>query len=202
MQLKTKKNSIIKIAVFVIAMLVLCSVLIGSSLAWFTDKQELTGSGNLPIVCATLTQENVTKNTEITISSVTESSYSKNVKVSLSDTTIDVLLRVRIVANWYDDTDMISNTDDWCTFDISTTNWIKSGDWYYLSKKVAKADVSTPISVFSTITINSTTATGKDLKIYVYAEAAQANDFGIELLKGSSNEYTLPSTYTSKAILN
>ena len=200
------KFSIIILSVFV----ALC--LLGSTLAWFTNSNQLTGEGTTPnasvmlysngafvnggsgnsgdVVAVTgpVFNKNIARNT---------TSLSGSVQFDCAGSNIDLLAVVSVAVNFFeaDTTTLVNGASAWATLNVSSDFTLGTDGKYYYNSKINKANVANKISIFDTITINNSNAEGKDLQIVVYVDVVQANQLGLNKL--SAIGYALPSTFTS-----
>lgn len=194
------KFSIIILSVFV----ALC--LLGSTLAWFTNNNQLTGEGTTPNASVRLYSAFV--NGGSGNSGVTGPVFNKNiargttslsglVQFDCSGSNIDLLAVVSVAVNFFeaDTTNLVNGASGWATLNISSDFTLGTDGRYYYNSKISKANVANKISIFDTITIKNSNAEGKDLQIVVYVDVVQANKTGLKKLLDSG--YALPNAFTS-----
>lgn len=207
-----KKQSSLKLMIVLMAsFIVLC--LVGSTLAWFTDIDNLTGNGNTPYAKINLYSngafiEDASGNSSDIISvmgpvfnNTIENTNALNgsVKFNCSGSNIDLLAVANVYVNFFDSGSTNPEPEnDWVTLNIGSS-WTKSTDGrYYYNSKITKADASNDITIFDTITINNNYAIGKVLKITVHIEVVQANQLGLSKLQTNSDiTYTIPDSFAS-----
>ena len=201
-----KKQSSLKLMIVLMAsFIVLC--LVGSTLAWFTDIDNLTGNGNTPYAKVNLYSngafiEDASGNSSDIISVTgpvfdksidSEDTLNGNVQFNCSGSNIDLLAVAHISVLFYDGVNMVmEDTSSWASLTKS-----EDGRYYYNSK-ITKANASNNITIFDTITINNSFAIGKTLKIVTYIEVVQANQLGLSKLQSNSGiNYIIPDSFAS-----
>ena len=207
-----KKQSSLKLIIILLAsFIVLC--LVGSTLAWFTDIDTLTGNGSTPYAKVNLYSNGLfVKNASGSSSEVVSvngpvfnkniestDTLNGNVQFNCSGSNIDLLAVASIYINFYDSNP--SNPEpnnNWVSLNINS-NWIKGDDGrYYYNSKITKSNASSNMLIFDTITINNSYAIGKTLNITVYIEVVQANQLGLSKLQTNSGiNYTIPDSFAS-----
>lgn len=206
-----KKQSSLKLMIVLMAsFIVLC--LVGSTLAWFTDIDNLTGNGNTPYAKVNLYSngafiEDASGNSSDIISVTgpvfdksidSEDALNGNVQFNCRGSNIDLLAVARIYVNFYrSNSDTPEPENDWATYNIGSS-WIKSEDGrYYYNSKITKANASNDIKIFDTITLDGN-AVGLILKITVHIEVVQANQLGLSKLQSNSGiNYIIPDSFAS-----
>lgn len=191
--IETKKQSSFKLTIILLAsFVVLC--LLGSTLAWFTHRGDLTGGGTTPIAETYLYVNNGRINTPIVVQSVENTGdISKNVQFDCGNSNIDLLAVASVQVNFSDGTLLPDN--NWVTLNISSSAWTLGEDGnYYYNTKISKNNVSNKITIFDTISVNNEYAKGKTLNIVVYVTVIQANQTGLNKLQSTAG-YVLPDSF-------
>lgn len=222
MNKKVNRNKVLSVSLLMFALVIFSISIVGTTNAWFTSENIFTNDGTMPYISVTLynnqtiisSSANAPVSQYIELSSITASGqeFSSAVTFNLSGTTIDTLVRAKVVVNWFDGENILPN-NNWLTIGSTnigvvnnTTNWLSSDSysgWHYYSSKIAKANVGSAITIFDKLTVNSADAVGKTAKVYIYVEVVQANDLGIDKLQDTSNNnYTLPAIYVHKGQTN
>ncbi|MGN1212468.1 MAG: hypothetical protein ACI4TZ_00310 [Christensenellales bacterium] len=205
-----KKTKIELILITLSVFIVLC--LLGSTLAWFTNNNQLTGEGTTPNASVSLYSNGAFVNggsgNSGDVVAVTGPVFNKNiardttslsgsVQFDCSGSNIDLLAVVSVAVNFFeaDTTTLVNGASGWASLSISSNFTLGADGRYYYNSKISKDSVANKISIFDTITINNSNAEGKDLQIVVYVDVVQANQTGLNKLTQSG--YSLPSTFTS-----
>lgn len=209
-----KNSSNLLVMIFAITMLFV--TILGTSLAWFTDRSDLNGSGSTPYVTVklsngkTITGENEVKTDDPTNFSVTigTSDSIDCVATATINSNIDVLLRVFIAINWQDDsinglyggTEVIVPNigDNWLSTSTgSCYDKMKAGFLYY-NTEIAKNATSKQVTLFNKLEVKNRfgNINGQVVNVSVYVEAIQANSTGMTkwgLSKDSNGKLTINS---------
>lgn len=183
-------------ALISIIAVVVCVLVLGTSLAWFTHKSSLEGEGTTPIAttnfyvddsATALTQNSI----DIQIAGVGD--VNKSVKFNCTGATIDMLAVATVTLSLFDTNDVLMPDQTTATY-VSVTygnNWITGTDGkLYYSYVIDSDDTSTKIDIFNKITITSADVEGYTLKISLNLDVIQANDVGVEQLETSG--YAVP----------
>ncbi|MGN1221604.1 MAG: hypothetical protein ACI4TT_00035 [Christensenellales bacterium] len=205
-----KKSKIKSILITLSVFVVLC--LLGSTLAWFTNNNQLTGEGTTPNVSNSLYSNGafvnggsgnsgdiVTVNSPVFNKNIARgtTSLSGSVQFDCAGSNIDLLAVVSVNVNFFEanTTTLVNGASGWATLNISSGFTLGTDGRYYYNSKISKDSVANKISIFDTITISNSNAEGKDLQIVVYVDVVQANQTGLNKLTQSG--YALPDTFTN-----
>ena len=192
---KKTKNLSTPAMVSIIAVIV-CVLVLGTSLAWFTHKSSLEGEGTTPIATTNFyVDDSTTPLTESTldIQIAGVGDVNKSVKFNCTGATIDMLAVATITLSLFDQNDVLLPDATTATYVTLTygNNWISSTDGkLYYSYIIDSDDTSTKIDIFNKITISSSAIEGYTLKISLNLDVIQANDVGVEQLETSG--YAVP----------
>lgn len=186
------KTSFKLLIVLLASFCIMC--ILGSTLAWFTNNNDLTGDGTTPNASTYLYVNGTQTNLPAVTQTITSTdNISKNVQFSCSNSNIDLLAYVSISINFTDGTLLENN--DWVSINISNTNWTKGDDGrYYYNSKISKTNTNNKITIFDSIAVNNEYAIGKTLNIVVLVEVIQANQTAITALENTAG-YTLPTNF-------
>lgn len=171
-----------RIAIIATAVLVVASLVVGGTLAFFTDKGEVNNVITVGKVNITLTEpkfRDLTNGT-YTVRDVTPG------RVIAKDPTVtnvgdhDAYIRCKVTVSGLDNSDMQGQLMNGIAFD--NKKWVKSGDYYYYQEMLPKQTVSSAseAELFDTVTIPSewdNSIAGKEFSIHITAEAIQADYF-------------------------
>lgn len=159
-----KKSLIMALAtIAVVALLV-----VGGTMAWFTDAKTVTNVFTAGSVSIAINEE--FESVTDWVPGDTEDKVVEFKSLGESKT----YLRVQLVPTWNGNQ---ANTN--ITFNLSnSTNWVKSGDWYYYTQVLNKNDVTDVLLESVTISGANTDNTyqGAVLDVVVTAEAVQAEN--------------------------
>ena len=123
-QNKRKHRKLRKPVKFVLAVIALCLVSAGGTVAWITAK---SGTVNNQFSVASTTVE---------VNEDFDGTYKKNVTVKNTGD-VPVYVRIKLVTYRVNGSgDHIGGTADIPTFEIGNNGWFKQGDFYYYSKPV------------------------------------------------------------------
>lgn len=209
-----KNSSNLLVMIFAITMLFV--TILGTSLAWFTDRSDLNGSGSTPYVTVklsngkTITGENEVKTDDPTNFSVTigTSDSIDCVATATINSNIDVLLRVFIAINWQDDsingqyggTEIIVPNigDNWLSTSTGSSYDKMKAGWLFYNIEIAKNATSKQVTLFNKLEIKNRfgNINGQVVNVSVYVEAIQANSTGMAkwgLSKDSNGKLTINS---------
>ena len=170
----------IRIAIIATAVIIVASLVVGSTLAFFTDKGEVNNVITIGKVNITLTEpkfQNLTHNT-YKVDGVTPN------EVITKDPTItnvgdhDAYIRCKVSVTGLNDTQM-QQLINGIAFN---EGWVKSGDYYYFKDVLPKkpATGESTAKLFDTVTIPSAwdnSIVGKEFAIHITAEAIQEDNF-------------------------
>ena len=205
-----KNSSNLLVMIFAITMLFV--TILGTSLAWFTDRSDLNGSGSTPYVTVklsngkTITGENEIKMDDHFSVTIGTSDSIDCVATATINSNIDVLLRVFIAVNWQDDsingqyggTEVIVPNigDNWLSTSTgSSYDKMKAGFLYY-NTEIAKNATSKQVTLFNKLEVKNRFGeiNGQVVNVSVYVEAIQANSTGMAkwgLSKDSNGKLTI-----------
>ena len=200
----SKQNSINKLTLILLCSFVAICVL-GFTFAWFTDLDNLIGSGTTPNASVHLyVNGSETTTADIynqTVNSTT--SISKSVQFDCSGSNIDLLAVAHVTVGFVDtNSGEPEPLNSWASLNINTSSsWILGDDGaYYYASKILKSNVSNKITIFDTITFDDNYALyyvdKMNLVINVYVEVVQANKTGLDKLKENGNAI-LPASFES-----
>lgn len=209
-----KNSSNLLVMIFAITMLFV--TILGTSLAWFTDRSDFNGSGSTPYVTVKLSNgKTITGGNEIKMDDPTNFSVTIGTSDSIDcvatatiSSNIDVLLRVFIAVNWQDDsingqyggTEVIVPNigDNWLSTSTgSSYDKMKAGPLFY-NTEIAKNDTSKQVTLFNKLEVKNRfgNINGQVVNVSVYVEAIQANSTGMAkwgLSKDSNGKLTINS---------
>ena len=209
-EINKKNGSNLIVMIFAITMLFV--TILGTSLAWFTDRSDLNGSGSTPYVTVTLSNgKTITGKNEVTTDptnfSVTSDSIDC-VATATINSNIDVLLRVFITIHWQDNsidglyggTEVIVPNigDNWLSTSTgSSYDKIMAGPLFY-NKEIAKNATSKQVTLYNKLEVKNRfgNINGQVVNVSVYVEAIQANSTGMTkwgLSKDSNGKLTINS---------
>lgn len=201
--MKNKRKNLVAYSALV-AILILSVVLgLGITNAWFTGYHKLDGNGTTPNVSIQVYNDTTVLNSVLTYDQVTkDDKIAENINFKYSGTNINILARFSVTVDVYNNGTRIDDATaaDWYTKNLGS-NWTYSDGWYYYNSVLSQSASTTAVVILQDITIVDDNATGKDFEVTVLVEAVQANQTGIDLFKGTNNQYTLPDSYTNGTIL-
>ena len=209
-----KNSSNLLVMIFAITMLFV--TILGTSLAWFTDRSDLNGNGSTPYVTVklsngkTITGENEVKTDDPTNFSVTigTSDSIDCVATATINSNINVLLRVFIAINWQDDsinglyggTEVIVPNigDNWLSTSTGSSYDKMKAGWLFYNTEIAKNATSKQVTLFNKLEVKNRfgNINGQVVNVSVYVEAIQANSTGMTmwgLSKDSNGKLTINS---------
>lgn len=189
---KTQNFMLVAFSVLIIALACL-----GVTSAWFTANKQGEVKGQTPKI-SMATMLGGANTSTYTISTATAGAFDAGGKNGDSKLTIvyssniQTYVRVKIACSWVNDGASDKNIFDVVRFNLGepsnwiTTNWattdnqkIQSG-WLYYKAKLSAIETETPqaLEVIDSINISEAYANG-EVRIQVYAEIVQGNDFGL-----------------------
>lgn len=174
---KKSKYLIGSVVLLMFAILILVVNTLGTTFAWFTDSSTLDFEGDTATVAIKqyygASEINSAYNIELTSSSSTSTTV-KNTGV------IDEYIRVKITCNWENNNAEYGNVGNFVTLGIDSSKWYiptnAINDFIYYKGAVASNETKT---VMSSITISSIPDGAGKVVVNVWAEAVQANDYGL-----------------------
>lgn len=216
-EISKKNGSNLLVMIFAITMLFV--TILGTSLAWFTDKKDLEGNGTTPYVNVTVNNGSTssgkdTVSTTATISKTIGEANSIDCPVTATiNSNINVLIRMIITIVWQDSS--IQSTygrgkyvdpnfdDSWLSTSTGDAHDKMKEGFLYYNTEIKKNENKT-IHLFKKDQLLITDRFGemKDqvVNISVYVEAVQANSEGLDKWRwtkdknGNWTENTLPET--------
>lgn len=219
-EINKKNGSNLIVMIFAITMLFV--TILGTSLAWFTDKKDLEGNGTTPYISVTVkngVNNDSTSSGKDTVS--TTATISKTIGEANSivcpvnatiNSNINVLVRMFITINWQDNTINGQYGGTEVVVPNFGTNWLststgsnydkmKEGFLYY-NTEIKKNENNEPIPLFGELLITNRfgNINGQVVNVSVYVEAVQANSEGLDKWRwtkdknGNWTENTLPKT--------
>lgn len=208
---KRKSKSLLNVSLVVLILaLVFCAInVLGYSLAWFSNKTNIDGTGVTPYVNVEIYEDNILyssnegndseitdiemPNINITPTSFNEL-FSKKISVKTTNTNIDTYLRIGIFVMW----DNFEPSNNTLSFNVNQTNFVSTESslsdaidyglfMYY--KNVIPANSTDEIVLFDSIEfIGSNLYVNSEATIMLFAEVVQANSIGLDLFESGNNQ--------------
>lgn len=215
MKTKISKKNGSNLLVMIFAITMLFVTILGTSLAWFTDKKDLEGNGTTPYVNVTVNSGSTssgkdTVSTTATISKTIGEANSIDCPVTaIINSNIKVLVRMSITIHWQDTSidGLYGGTKivvpNFGTNWLSTStgsNYDKMNAIYLFYDTEIKDAINKKIPLFDKLEIESKNRfgniNGQVVNVSVYVEAIQANSTGMAkwgLSKDSNDKLTINS---------
>ena len=215
MKTKISKKNGSNLLVMIFAITMLFVTILGTSLAWFTDKKDLEGNGTTPYVNVTVNSGSTssgkdTVSTTATISKTIGEDNSIDCPVTATiNSNIKVLVRMSITIHWQDTSidGLYGGTEivvpNFGTNWLSTStgsNYDKMNAMYLFYDTEIKDATNKEIQLFDKLEIESKNRfgniNGQVVNVSVYVEAIQANSAGMAkwgLSKDSNGKLTINS---------
>ena len=215
MKTKISKKNGSNLLVMIFAITMLFVTILGTSLAWFTDKKDLEGNGTTPYVNVTVNSGSTssgkdTVSTTATISKTIGEDNSIDCPVTATiNSNIKVLVRMSITIHWQDTSidGLYGGTEivvpnfgtNWLSTSTSS-NYDKMNAMYLFYDTEIKDATNKEIQLFDKLEIESKNRfgniNGQVVNVSVYVEAIQANSAGMAkwgLSKDSNGKLTINS---------
>lgn len=215
MKTKISKKNGSNLLVMIFAITMLFVTILGTSLAWFTDKKDLEGNGTTPYVNVTVNSGSTssgkdTVSTTATISKTIGEANSIDCPVTATiNSNIKVLVRMSITIHWQDTSidGLYGGTEivvpNFGTNWLSTStgsNYDKMNAMYLFYDTEIKDATNKEIQLFDKLEIKSENRfgdiNGQVVNVSVYVEAIQSNSVGMEkwgLSKDANGKLTIKS---------
>lgn len=215
MKTKISKKNGSNLLVMIFAITMLFVTILGTSLAWFTDKKDLEGNGTTPYVNVTVNSGSTssgkdTVSTTATISKTIGEANSIDCPVTATiNSNIKVLVRMSITIHWQDTSidGLYGGTEivvpNFGTNWLSTStgsNYDKMNAIYLFYDTEIKDATNKEIPLFDKLEIESKNRfgniNGQVVNVLVYVEAIQSNSVGMEkwgLSKDANDKLTIKS---------
>ena len=215
MKTKISKKNGSNLLVMIFAITMLFVTILGTSLAWFTDKKDLEGNGTTPYVNVTVNSGSTssgkdTVSTTATISKTIGEDNSIDCPVTATiNSNIKVLVRMSITIHWQDTSidGLYGGTEivvpNFGTNWLSTStgsNYDRMNAMYLFYDTEIKDATNKEIQLFDKLEIESKNRfgniNGQVVNVSVYVEAIQANSTGMAkwgLSKDSNGKLTINS---------
>lgn len=213
-EISKKNGSNLLVMIFAITMLFV--TILGTSLAWFTDKKDLEGNGTTPYVNVTVNNGSTssgkdTVSTTATISKTIGEANSIDCPVTATiNSNIKVLVRMSITIHWQDTSIDGSYGGTEIVVPNFGTNWLSTSTgsnydkmnaiYLFYDTEIEKDATNKEIPLFDKLEIKSENRfgniNGQVVNVSVYVEAIQSNSVGMEkwgLSKDANGKLTIKS---------